>query len=83
VTGERARAACILGIGERGCYDVPCRAKAVRADGGRSGEQVSAADQTRVVVTADPPQIHLAPDEQQVVLVPAREIAAGTTMVGD
>lgn len=33
-----------------------------------------------VVVTADPPQIHLAADEQQVVLVPAREITAGTTI---
>jgi hypothetical protein len=33
-----------------------------------------------VVVTATPPQIHLAPEEQQVILVPAREIAAGTTI---
>ncbi len=33
-----------------------------------------------VVVTADPPQVHLAPEEQQVVLVPAAEIAAGTTI---
>lgn len=33
-----------------------------------------------VVVTADPPQLHLAPEEQQVILVPAAEIAARTTI---
>jgi len=33
-----------------------------------------------IVVTADPPQIHLAPEEQQVVLVPLAELAAGTTI---
>jgi len=33
-----------------------------------------------VIVTADPPQTHLAPSEQQVIVVPLEEIRAGTTI---